>query len=1568
MARSQKPDLKIIEPYDISFGEIRSDENWEETVQKVAAAINVQSAEYSNQLPFIPFKGFEKLRREEKIFLFGPSGSGKSRTIIELLRSKKESYDKIFIINPSNPAGIQSCRGTISTLSQQFGKNDLVIWDNFPEGLVKRDLHSAFGAIELLNSGSVQNLYISLKPTYLEIYRDLTTGMPEIYTHEVVCDLDTMTALIKAYGTNVQKYREVFEKYISHNVNAIAKILWQKQPLSLTVVDYYKRLTSRTTDQSEPIVDSTKCHLVAQEWLPAYDYFERQFEIMKNIRGREEDVDFLYTLRFCYEAGFSRTQNSVARLQKAIFGNSSPVEPTRKMGTWVYLSGQTYGMHDSAKNAVKLSDYSKIKIISYLADHFSEIIPTGNGELHSLGLFIGKNIQFISNETGRGIVPDQIYHFMRKNAVFERAFGRGIGEIFELLDEALQMLILEHVDTQIEFGIGLAESFGDRFIDLDQAYQKRILKKMYHGMLFARYFGQSIGRLYGQLSNEFRSIVISHADRNPQFADGLGMGLGYIYSTLDTALQLQIMEKAEKNFEISRGLGFGFGLTFGFLQEEDVKKTVISIADNNSELDVGFGMGLAVSYYNLPEQLREFVLNRAEKDGEFAFGAGIYAAYFHKESCPRDLFALLDSNGEISHGLGLGFGTSYFYLSEEFQSKLETLLKNNIKLDEGFGSGIGLVLKHLPLDAQEKLLEKATSTNAFAIGLGYGLGFTWQYLGDSLRKRVVAFASSNNDFARGLGFGLGSHIDYLKPTFFDDVISFADANSEFDRGLGVGCAWAWRYNSQDSRSFVIERMKTRDEFARGVGFGLPRIMNHLPRNERERLLNGLSRDPAFSDGFGEGVAQFLWTNQDEASKHQFLKLATISPQMSKGLGIGLGFIYSYSQNELKNDPYRHLKKIDPVFSRGLGIGMGRAYLYLSEDVRLEILRMSEEDVNFALGFGEGIGTIYNYLTEPQKKLMMSYAYGDAAYSKGLGIGLGSRFTYFNDQVKQDIYAHLTHSEQLSFGLGIGFASHILYLSEPMTSKIFALAENNPLLALGLGEGCGYVFPYLSRHTKDWLSSYTRLGSFDLGFGIGIGKIRVYLDKRSFEEATSFINSSRFMKGFAIGLGSSTVSLSKDLLIETLSWTSTVQGGDASFAKNFGFGIGHIFPLFDSNRKIEFLEIMRNSEHDFLAGLGEGLGHNLPSTGSRVLEDIMQKMTGSASLTRGAARGVTESFTYLNLAEALGMLEYAQSSSEYGRVLGEGLAEKFTFLDEEKQSRIIDTIGKDSVFSREFAKRLQKNLVYLSTETREKIQELATNFSHLHILLSIEKDETRSGLVDDHYDDDHIRFAVFPLVGMSTRAKLDWNVETREISFSGEVHNYCVCFIDIIGSTKISSDLTPTQLSRYYELFLNAIALIARNFGAKIVKNAGDALICYFSDTSEPNNVSKFKNVLDCCLTMGMASITLNAKMLSEKLPPINYRISADYGQVSVARSVSSQSEDLFGSAMNICAKINSKARPNGLVIGETLFEIVKTLDEYTFTPTNEMLIGVKGEYGIYHVDQKEKRNVINPFDRRATDY
>jgi len=87
--------------------------------------------------------------------------------------------------------------------------------------------------------------------------------------------------------------------------------------------------------------------------------------------------------------------------------------------------------------------------------------------------------------------------------------------------------------------------------------------------------------------------------------------------------------------------------------------------------------------------------------------------------------------------------------------------------------------------------------------------------------------------------------------------------------------------------------------------------------------------------------------------------------------------------------------------------------------------------------------------------------------------------------------------------------------------------------------------------------------------------------------------------------------------------------------------------------------------------------------------------------------------------------------------------------------------------------------------------------------------------------------------------------------------------------------------------------------------------------------------------MTVSHRAINVKLHEEKLPSLNYRISADYGRVEVARSRSSQSDDLFGSAMNLCAKINSKAPPNGMVIGEALYQLVKPFADYNYSKVDD---------------------------------
>ena len=87
-----------------------------------------------------------------------------------------------------------------------------------------------------------------------------------------------------------------------------------------------------------------------------------------------------------------------------------------------------------------------------------------------------------------------------------------------------------------------------------------------------------------------------------------------------------------------------------------------------------------------------------------------------------------------------------------------------------------------------------------------------------------------------------------------------------------------------------------------------------------------------------------------------------------------------------------------------------------------------------------------------------------------------------------------------------------------------------------------------------------------------------------------------------------------------------------------------------------------------------------------------------------------------------------------------------------------------------------------------------------------------------------------------------NTSSEEISFLGQRFNYCIGFIDMMNSTNITSSLAGTEISRYYSIFLNTMATIANNFGAKIIKNAGDALIYYFPKASDINNKIAFKEV------------------------------------------------------------------------------------------------------------------------------
>ena len=127
---------------------------------------------------------------------------------------------------------------------------------------------------------------------------------------------------------------------------------------------------------------------------------------------------------------------------------------------------------------------------------------------------------------------------------------------------------------------------------------------------------------------------------------------------------------------------------------------------------------------------------------------------------------------------------------------------------------------------------------------------------------------------------------------------------------------------------------------------------------------------------------------------------------------------------------------------------------------------------------------------------------------------------------------------------------------------------------------------------------------------------------------------------------------------------------------------------------------------------------------------------------------------------------------------------------------------------------------------------------------------------------------------------------EEIKFSDRSENYCVCIIDMVNSTSITAKMTNSDdVKKYYGIFINTMATIARNFEGKVIKNTGDSVIYYFPNTSDSSNEYAFRNVLECCLTMIAANYVIDDKLYEEALPALKYRISADYGKVHMAKSI-----------------------------------------------------------------------------------
>ena len=191
-----------------------------------------------------------------------------------------------------------------------------------------------------------------------------------------------------------------------------------------------------------------------------------------------------------------------------------------------------------------------------------------------------------------------------------------------------------------------------------------------------------------------------------------------------------------------------------------------------------------------------------------------------------------------------------------------------------------------------------------------------------------------------------------------------------------------------------------------------------------------------------------------------------------------------------------------------------------------------------------------------------------------------------------------------------------------------------------------------------------------------------------------------------------------------------------------------------------------------------------------------------------------------------------------------------------------------------------------------------------------------------------------------------------LKFSQHTQNDCVAVIDMKDSTKISATLSDGDVTKLYEIFLNFMAKIVKNYDGEVVKNIGDALMFRFPNTDLTDS-KVTKNILECCLNMIESHFDLKKQLEAEKMPELNYKISISYGSVKVAQSSTSTISDIFGPTVNRCFKINSLCPENSLIIDNNLYNAFKNFNEYDIFQLSETEINKKYGYKIFQVKRKK---------------
>jgi class 3 adenylate cyclase len=218
--------------------------------------------------------------------------------------------------------------------------------------------------------------------------------------------------------------------------------------------------------------------------------------------------------------------------------------------------------------------------------------------------------------------------------------------------------------------------------------------------------------------------------------------------------------------------------------------------------------------------------------------------------------------------------------------------------------------------------------------------------------------------------------------------------------------------------------------------------------------------------------------------------------------------------------------------------------------------------------------------------------------------------------------------------------------------------------------------------------------------------------------------------------------------------------------------------------------------------------------------------------------------------------------------------------------------------------------------------------------------------------------------LKVESKFDISTEeTHEIlsKYSKSKVMLVILHIDLVGSTRLSSDLPTDRLAAIIQAFTQEMSITISAYGGYVLKYVGDAIMAFFLANNDKYLPSI--NAVNCAHSM--------VKIIQEGINPIlnqydyaemNVRVGIDLGENVVVqygwdtfnvdgKKFKRPHFDILGHTINIATKMTSLGKPDQIVIGQMVYDVLDDRQKSAFhrLPISADVWGYMSDYsgGIY---------------------